>query len=105
MLSVDDAMLGVDLRSDLHTTNGGAGEHGKRNSHVSHVSLVSNMKEEEAMMGNNTVMVNNMVIMMVMQVRTVTMVWDCVEVCSWLCPGLYSWQPCPYHCASALRLE
>ena len=48
-------MLGADLRASLKTINGGSGEHGKRNSHVSHVSLVSNMKEEEAMMGEGRV--------------------------------------------------
>ena len=48
-------MLGADLRASLKTINGGSGEHGKRNSHVSHVSLVSNMKEEEAMMGKGRV--------------------------------------------------
>ena len=42
-------MLGADLKASLQTTNGGAGEHGKRNSHVSHNSLISNMKEEAAM--------------------------------------------------------
>ena len=97
-------MLGVDLGSNLHTTNGGAGEHGKRNSHVSHVSLVSNVKEEEAMMGN-TVMVYSMMNMMMMQVKMVTMVWDCVEDYSWLCPGLYSWRPSPSPSVSVLRSE
>ena len=48
-------MLGEDLKATLQTTNGGAGQHGKRNSHVSHVSLVSNMKEEEAMMGETII--------------------------------------------------
>ena len=42
-------MLGADLKASLQTTNGGAGENGKRNSHVSRVSLMSNMKEEAAM--------------------------------------------------------
>ena len=43
-------MLGEDLKATLQTTNGGAGQHGKRNSHVSQtVSLISNMKEEAAM--------------------------------------------------------
>ena len=39
-------MLGEDLKATLQTTNGGAGQHGKRNSHV---SPISNMKEEAAM--------------------------------------------------------
>ena len=43
-------MLGEDLKATLQTTNGEAGQHGKRNSHVSQtVSLISNMKEEAAM--------------------------------------------------------
>ena len=61
-------MLGEDLKATLQTTNGGAGQHGKRNSHVSQtVSLISNMKEEAAMQSK------------VVRVRVRVIFFDCVQ--------------------------
>ena len=88
-------MLGQDLKANLQTTNGGAGEHGKRNSHVSHVSVMSNTKEEVAMQSKIIFICPAMHDLFS---QMMTRVWVCVAECCFGSLGVFSSLRCLFLC-------